>query len=139
MDQGAVQLLQKAIRLEQRSRRCPDLRAQRRQRPGHRIVLKPRDQHSPARLDQGADGDVQTMRGIECENHLLRVFHMEEGCGLLTAPKGRLGGQMCRLMSPSARCGHGTDGPGYRCSYAGRLLYGGGRAVQVDQKSSTSL
>lgn len=130
---------QHGVRPEQRGPGGLDAAAQGGQRTGDGVVLVAGDHHRIPGLYHGFDGQIQRMGGIEGKDHVSGVLQMKEFGGCLSAGKGRISRQHGRFVpAPPGACHmlHGIgDGPPDR----GRFLQGGGRAVQIDHQSSTSL
>ena len=96
------------------------------------------NEYGVPRSDQGFDGQVQGVGGVEGEDHLFRVVYVEEfGC-LLAAGKDRFGGLHGRPVSPAAGAGQMVHSVRSRPHDSRRLLQGCSGTVQINH-SSTSL
>ena len=92
------------------------------ERPGDCVVLITGDHHGVPRPDQGFDGQIQPVGGIESKDHLFRLRHIKEGGGLLPAGKGGVRRRHSGPVSPPAWAGQMADGPGAGPGHLRRLL-----------------
>ena len=104
---------------------------------GNGVVLIAGDDHPAARLDQGVNGNIQPVGGIEGKDHLLRLRHMEQRGRLLPAGKGGIRRVHGRPVASPAGAGQMVDGPGRCPGHAGRLLQSGGCAVQINHSATS--
>ena len=88
-------------------------------------------------MDQGFYGDIESMGSVKRKNHLIDAGHMKEGSRLLPTGEGSIGGSHSRPMSSPSRAGQVVNGVCGGASHRGRLLQGGGRAVQIDHSSTS--
>ena len=117
--------------------RHPHLRPQGAEGAGDGVVLIAGDHHRVPRLQQGADGDIQAVGGVEGKHHLLRVLQMEELRRGPAAGEGRLRRSHGGGVAAPPRGGQMVHRPGHGPGHGGRLLQGGGCAVQIDHNSTS--
>ena len=101
------------------------------QRPQDRVMLKAADDHAVAGLYQRLDGQIQSVRRVHSEYHLLRR-------GIEQLPREAAAGKygLCRplrrRMPAPADAGVRPDGAGDGLGHGRRLLQRGRGAVKVD-------
>ena len=106
--------------------------------PGHRVVLIAGEHDPSPRLCQGPDGDVQAVGGVKGKNHPLRIRDVEQPGGLLPAGKGDPSRLHGGAVAAPAGAGQVVDGPGGGPGHRAGLLEGGGGAVQIDHRATSS-
>ena len=125
------QLLKQAVGTEQRRPDDRQLRAERVERAHDRVVLKAADDHAAAGLYQRFDRQIQAMRRVHGEHHLL-WRGVEQLRRQRAAGKDRLRRPLgCRMAAPPD-AGVGADGAADGLGNGRRLLQRGGGAVKVD-------
>ena len=135
--QGAAELLQRIVPVEEPPPGDLELRPQGVQRPHHRVVLKAGDRHLRPRRHQGMDGNVQPVGAAGGEHHLLRAA-AEEFSRRLPAGEHRLRSLLRRRVSAPARTGAAAHGAFHRPVDALGLVEGGSAVIQVDHSAVSS-
>ena len=107
------------------------------QRPRDGVVLVAGNQHGVPRLDQGLNGDVEPMGGVEGQYHIVGLPHVKQLRRRLAAGEGGLRGQHGRLVSAPSGRGHVVDRIGAGTGHGGRFLQRGSGGVQVDHRSTS--
>ena len=129
--------VQRGLLVKERSTSHPQIHLQGVEGPGDSVVLIAGDHHPAARTGQGLDGDIEAVGGVEGKGHPLRVVHVEQPGRRRPAGKGSVRSRHGGPVAAPARAGQMVDSPGGGGSHAGRLLQGGGGAVQIDHRATS--
>ena len=135
--QKLLKCIQHCFRREQRRSCNHHLRAQGVKRPCHRIVLVPGNNDPFARSDQTFDRNIQRMRRAGGKDHLLFALRTEHLRRQAAAAEDHLLRRARLSVAAASRRAHRLHRPFNGFAHTGRLLKGGGCAVQIDHGATS--
>ena len=114
-----------------------NIRSQDLQGPGNGVMLIAGDHHFPSWPDQAFNSDIQSVGGVECENHLFRVFQPKQLRQLRAALESRVGSPGRSGIASPPRGAHRGQGLPHGGGDGSGLLEAGGRAVEINHASTS--
>ena len=135
--QQPLRLRQKGFGPEQGRAHAEDFRSKGVEGPEDCVVLIAGGQHPAFRQQQGVNGDVETVGGVEGEHHLLRLGHMKQAGQPFPAEVAALRRRQGGTVGAPAGGGHASQRRRHRFPHRRRLVKAGGGAVQIDHGATS--
>jgi len=101
------------------------------------IVLQIGGNHMIPRPEQPRDGDVQRLRGVGGEAHVIRTGTAQQRCQLFPGAVDQARGVQRAAVGTPAAVAQTAQRRRNRLRHLGRLAQGGGRVVQIDHGLTT--